>query len=288
MCTLTNCTNNSNIVKHLDAVKPGTTPNIFAVDFISKDARYEYGSVFNSEGNEFYFAVSENDNAYILGTQYQNGKWSTPEVIIQNDKYSFNDPFLSPGDDRLYYISDKPKNHLDTLLDYDIWYSEKEEGKWSEPINAGPPINTDANEYYISFTKNGTMYFSSNRDNMPKRSHDFDIYRSDLIDGKFQTPVKLDSNINTNFYEADVFIDPNEEYIIFCSFRREGLGEGDLYISFKDENGHWQKAINLASPINTKGHELCPYVSSDGDYFFYTSQEDIKWVSTQIFDQLPK
>jgi len=39
-------------------------------------------------------------------------------------------------------------------------------------------------------------------------------------------------------------------------------------------------------PINTKNHELCPYVTSDGKYLFYTSNEDIYWVSTKIISQI--
>jgi hypothetical protein len=27
--------------------------------------------------------------------------------------------------------------------------------------------------------------------------------------------------------------------------------------------------------INTENHELCPFVTKDGNYFFYTSNEDI-------------
>ncbi|MEL6973040.1 MAG: hypothetical protein AAFO02_22940, partial [Bacteroidota bacterium] len=82
------------------------------------------------------------------------------------------------------------------------------------------------------------------------------------------------------------FIDPDESYIIFCSTREEGLGRGDLYISFKNEDGSWTNAINMGAPVNTVHHELCPFVTKDGQYFFYTSDQDIYWVSTTIFDEL--
>ena len=37
-------------------------------------------------------------------------------------------------------------------------------GAWSEPVNLGPPINTDANEASATFSRNGlSLYFTSNR-----------------------------------------------------------------------------------------------------------------------------
>ena len=113
-----------------------------------------------------------------------------------------------------------------------------------------------------------------------------DIYYSKFSDGEFQKAVLLGEAINTENYEADVFIDPDEKYMIFCSMRPEGLGRGDLYISFKNDDGSWRKAVNVGDSINTKNHELCPFVTDDGRFLFYTSNEDIFWVSTDIIKSL--
>ena len=68
----------------------------------------------------------------------------------------------------------------------------------------------------------------------------------------------------------------------------EGYGRGDLYISFKTEQGQWTKALNMGLSINTQHHELCPFVTHDGNYLFYTSQQDIYWVGTEIIEELQK
>ena len=156
-------------------------------------------------------------------------------------------------------------------FDHDIWYVEKTENGWSDPINAGPNINSNGSEYYISFTNDGTMYFSSNREALSN----FDIYSSKILDEEFQKAIPLDDSINTAHYEADVFVDPDESYIIFCANRPKGLGMGDLYISFKNADGTWSQSKNMGEPINSGYHELCPFVSKDGKYLFYTSNEDI-------------
>jgi len=269
---------------YIDQITPSSKPQLFAKDFITKDSISEFGSVFNKAGNEFYFAIDSANRASIRHTKYLNGKWTTPTVVLSDPQYSFNDPFLSNDESRLYYISDKPRNEQDTIKDYDIWYSQREGEAWSEPINAGMTINTDAEEYYISFADNGAMYFASNKGKSDNTQRDFDIYRSEFQKGAFATPTRLSDAINTAAYEADVFIAPDESYIIYCAVRKTGLGRGDLHISFKDENDNWTEAVNMGPSINSKGHELCPFVTKDGKYLFYTSNQDIYWVSTAILD----
>lgn len=178
-----------------------------------------------------------------------------------------------------------PINKTDTIKDHDIWYSYKMRNKWSIPINAGKKINSNKNEYYVSFSSNGTMYFAPNKNAGVNREHDFDIYYSSKINGKYSEPVRLSNSINTKRYEADVFISPDESYMIFCSARKEGLGRGDLYISFKDYNGEWGESQNMGKIVNSKNHELCPFVTSDGKYLFYTSDENIYWVSSELIEK---
>lgn len=257
-------------------------PEIFEPGIISLPSRAEFGAVFNRAGTECFIGVDVDGKAEIHSLRNEQDKWTESTPILIDDRYSFNDPFLSNDESRLYFISNMPSDEQDTLLDHDIWYVERIEKAWSKPINAGPAINSLAEEYYISFTKDGSMYFASNSQAEEGRARDLDIYKSPYIEGKFQSARKLAPSINTAYYEADVFVDPEENYLIFCSIRREGLGRGDLYVSFKDETGVWSEAKNLGMPINTEHHELCPYVSHDGRFLYYTSNQDIYRVSMDL------
>ncbi|MEL7121025.1 MAG: serine hydrolase [Bacteroidota bacterium] len=276
------CTSsNKDASLYLGQTPPSTTPEVFAPDLISNPNEYEFGSVFNQEGTEFFYGINVNGKEEIRYSKLDGASWSEPITLLEHPTYGYNDPFLSPDEDRLYFISKRAMDGEGEPKDYDIWYVEKQADGWSEPINAGPEINTNGNEYYISFTKEGTMFFSSNRKN-----YDFDIYQSQFINGDFQTPTQLGDSINTYFYEADVFVDPNEEYLVFCAQRPEGYGRGDLYISFKNKDGSWSESMNMGPKINTNGHELCPFVSKDGKYLFYTSNEDIYWVDAKIIQDI--
>lgn len=273
-------------LKYLGQEPPGTKPQIFAPGVISLENQFEFGSVFNADGSEFYYAVDIEGISQMRYSKLLNGLWTPPETILSHEKYGFNDPFLSPDEKRLYFISKRSQEGLDAKRDHDIWYVEKENGNWSKPINAGPNINSAESEYYISFTQSGTMYFASNINAPEDKWYDFDIYYSEWKDGGFQKPVRLSDSINTSNYEADVFVDPNESYLIFSAQRRGGHGRGDLYISFKNPVGSWSKSRNMGSLINTEHMEFCPFVTRDGKYFFYSSNEDIYWVSAKIIDSL--
>ena len=281
--------NEIEIPLYLGQTPPGLEPEIFAPGLVSIDSVYEFGSVFNKAGNEFFYGVELGHRTETRRIQAdRRGGWKD-EIIVEHPVFGYNDPMLSPDEKRLYYISNESTDGSEEQKDHDFWYSElSDDGVWSKPINTGSPINTEWNEYYMSFTADGSMYFGSNRGAEDKRSRRYyDLYRSQWGPNGFEEPVALSDSVNSKWYEADVFVAPDESYIIFCSARpkSEGLGFGDLYISFRDENGAWTRAKNMGAPINTEGHELCPFVTVDGKYLFYTSRKDIYWVSTRIFDR---
>ena len=268
---------------YIDTNLPGKQGKVFAPGLISLESRHEFGSVFSPDGKEFFFAYVERGKNTIMALYYEEGQWSQPDTVLHDSETGFNDPFLSPDGNRLYYISNYKEAPDSSRFDIDIWYSERQaDGRsWSAPMNAGPNINSLKNEYYMSFTADGAMYFSTNA--YTERSGDFDIYKSEFKNGAFQAARKLGPGVNTGAYEADVFVAPDESYLVFASTRRSGLGMGDLYISF-NKNGQWSQAQNLGDVVNTKGHELCPFVTYDGKYLFYTSNGDIHWVSTEVFE----
>lgn len=272
---------------YLNQQPPGLTPSVFAPDLVSLKGHYEYGSVFSKDGKEFYYAVIIDKKPQVRWVRFEKNAWTAPKTVIGSTKYEYNDPFLSPDGQRLYFISDRATDGQGEKKDFDIWYIERTKDGWSDvPKNAGPGINTDKNEYYMSFTKDGTMYFSSNGGTDASTDKNYDIRFSRFSNGIFQPSQKLINTVNTGHYEADVFVSPDEQYVIFCAERPDGFGAGDLYISFKSKTGQWQKAKNMGNGINTDAYEFCPFVTSDGKYLFFSRSGDIFWVKAEIIDAL--
>ncbi|HEX6892741.1 MAG TPA: hypothetical protein VF141_18665 [Chryseolinea sp.] len=265
---------------------PGPVPAVFAPGLISTQGQTEFGSVFSKDGTEFFYAAEPGGVAQIRYMKLVNGKWADAKTIMSHGVYSYNDPFLSPDEKRLYFISNMPLNGSGEKKDYDIWYIVRQGNGWSAPVNAGNKINSAGNEYYISFTKTGTMYFSSNGNATDEKKENYDIYTSRNVNGEFQTAVKLSEAINSPYYEADVFVDPEENYVIFCANKPGGNGRGDLYISYKNADTTWQPAKNLGKEINAERTEYCPFVTPDGQYFFFTKNDDIWWVEAKFIKAL--
>ena len=260
---------------------PGTTPQKFGTGFISLDNRYEFGCTFSANGQEAYIGVSTDSGRLIYGTQLANGAWTALEPLYPEATYDYCDPMLNNAEDRLYFISKQTLDKTGAKKDYDIWYAERQGTGWTDPIHAGPIMNSDSNDYYTSFAANGNHYYATKADSGER--YNYDIYYLPFEEGQYKLPVRLPEGvINTSRYEADVCVAPDESYLIFASLRDEGLGNNDLYISFKDANGNWGQAVNMGAPINTDKREFCPFISKDGKYLFYTSNEDIYWVSTEI------
>ncbi|MBW8201197.1 hypothetical protein [Flagellimonas abyssi] len=272
---------------YLGQDSPTMTPKIFAPGVISQKDVSEFGSVFNQEGTELFYGVDLQGRSEIRYTYLKNGEWTKPVALLSDSLVSYNDPFLSPDEDRLYFISNYSGEDQPPKSDYDMLYIKRGGKHWETKVyNVGPNINTDRDEYYMSFDERGTVYFSSNFNASVHREHDFDIYASSVVDGDFQPSILLDEAINTNAYEADVFVAPDASYILFCGIRDNGYGQGDLYISFKDEHDNWTKAVNMGDDINTGFHELCPFVTKDGQYLFFTRNQDIYWVDADIIEKI--
>jgi hypothetical protein len=53
------------------------------------------------------------------------------------------------------------------------------------------------------------------------------------------------------------------------------VGGSDLFISFNIDN-EWTLPINLGEPINSNARESCPYVTTNGKFFIFSSTRLIK------------
>ncbi len=265
---------------YLGQQAPGLKPEVFAAGMISLPDQYEYGSVFSADGLEMYFGVALDGRDEIRFTRFDGERWLPPEVLLSDSSASFNDPMFSPDQSRLYFISNRaePGVRKDT---YDIGYIERRGSGWSEPRMLRAPINTAGHEYYASFSNEGTLAFASTVDTGDLNNPD--LYLASGVESRTATTVsRLPEWVNSPSFDADPFVAADGSYVIFSSTRDGGEGRGDLYITFRDADGTWGRAVSLGPEINTSGHELCPFVTADGQYLFYTSNKDIYWVSSEV------
>lgn len=134
-------------------------------------------------------------------------------------------PSISANGRRLYFVSDRKGGYGSN----DIWYTDLQvDGKWSEPVNAGPNINTPYNEHSpFIYPDNQTLYFSS--DGWPGLGRQ-DIFVSKCdTNGVWQEAANLGYPVNTAAEQSGLTISTDGVTAYFASERPEGLGGMDIY-----------------------------------------------------------
>jgi Tol biopolymer transport system component len=245
------------------------SPKVFGPGTIS-DGYSNRDMAISPDGNDLFYTLQWSFGLFsvILHSKKINGVWSNPETAWFSGQYNDLEPAFSPDGNKLFFTSNRPLKETDSnQKDYDIWYLEKKGIKWTDPINLDTPVNTAKDEFYPSLAKNGNLYFT--RDN---GDHKDDIFISLFKDGKYELPVPLPPEVNSDGYDFNAFIDPDEHFIIFSSYKRtDDLGGGDLYFGLH-KNGLWQKAVHFGKEINSSTLDYSPFISPDRRYFFFTSK----------------
>ena len=248
---------------------PGSTPEIFAPGIISLPGRYEQDICLSKDGGECYFTVrSANWSvAQIMVTRYENGQWTTPAAASFSDNMSMS-PCLADNDQTLYFSRSG-----------DIWKTVRIPTGWSSPVKMAAPVSSPQDDWSCHISNLGNLWLCSNRTG--GAGYD-DVWRLQYADGNFVNPTNI-SIMNSPYPDENPVTGPNEEYVIFNSYRTGSYGNRDLYISFADGNGWWTSPRNLGSAINTSEPDAAPYISPDYKYLFFSRPASATDSSTNIY-----
>lgn len=157
----------------------------------------------------------------------------------------------------------------------DIYFSRFVNEKWSNPQNAGSPLNTNYWEAQPSFSSdNRYLYFSSNR---PGGEGKKDIWRAEFLgfsdsgNPRWREPENLGDVINTEGDEISPFIHANNRNFYFASDTHVGMGGLDLFTAEIDEEGNISNFKNMGYPINTHKDDMGLTISSIGETAYFSS-----------------
>ena len=272
---------------YLGQKPPGMTPEIFAPGIITTELS-EGCSGWGNEMEYFIFQrwIDRKPRMYVM--HQIDGVWSSPEPVPILDRYQAGDFTIAPDGNTLLFASGIFIDEIGSEGEgANIWCVTKTETGWTEPKHIGLQINTKYHESYPCATANGNLYFFSRR---PGGHGTSDLYKSEFVNGEYRAPVNLGPKLNTEHHEWDTYTAPDESYMIYCSTKPGGLGEDDLYVTFRQHDGSWSEPVHMGNAINTEKSENRPYVSPDGKYLFYTSTmtgiRDIYWVDARIIEGL--
>lgn len=280
-----------NAVKHPQEFKPINIGNAI------NTAEDEYFPSITADGETFIFTrkVGQQEDFYI--STKVNGKWQAAVPLKEINSYGNEGaPSISADGKIMFFAScmniegNYGSPDRKGYGSCDIFYSERINGKWSKPVNVGPPINTQHWETQPSFSSDGrTLYFVRGYVNRGEIKQG-DIYMAVMDEnGKFSEPVKLGSNINTDRDEESVFIHPDNQTLYFSSNGHIGMGGLDIYMSKRQADGSWGPAINLGYPINTNNDENSLLVDPSGKIAYFASNRKDGYGGLDIYQfELPE
>jgi outer membrane protein OmpA-like peptidoglycan-associated protein len=182
---------------------------------------------FNENGNIMYYSRNNSIESFLrnisdtsnkLGIYYAeliNGIWTNIKPFTYNNPmYSFCTPSLTPGGERIYFSSDMPGGSGGM----DLYYCDRRNNNWDQPINLGPVINTPKNESFPFACKYGKLFFASDGH---KGFGGKDLFYAQEINGEWIVPVHLDSAINSTADDFGLVTDSIAENGYFSTNRRK-------------------------------------------------------------------
>ena len=235
------------------------------------------GSV-SSRDFEFNFAVHEGSKyafftkallpdwrrmSIVQSKKKADGLWEEPILASFSGKFRDADPFVTPDQSKLLFISDRPSNTQSKGSDYSIWYIDLNDTTEGPQLFTGDFYKEIPSPLYPSMSLNGTLYFSSFSDGTST------IYKSVQMEGGYGEALPLPFN-KKEYFDLDPMIAPDESFIIFISNNRAGVGGQDLFVSFNND-GKWSDPFNLGDKINSRGNDSQPGISSNGKTLYFSS-----------------
>jgi hypothetical protein len=260
---------------------------------------------FIPDGKECYWSVLFSGFETILTSKLEYGKWTKPEVATFSGKYYDGWPAIQSDGKRMFFHSSRPVADTSTGITakFNVWYMDRTENGWSDPIVANAPVNGSENSTCPSVTISGNLYISKRFSDGSEK-----LCRSELRNGVYQELEILPGNINILKDNFHGYIAPDESYLIRpCYGRPDNIGEGwNYYISFRKSDRTWSDLVNLGKEVNSVYCAGAPSISSDGKYLFfqgisstsiintldrkYSLEElidrDIYWIDAKIIEEL--
>ncbi len=237
----------------------------------------EGAACFNPENSLLYFTSSRKIQKKGYGTKIysaamQDDEWgSLNKLDFISDSLSVGHPAFSPDGKTLYFASDMDGGFGGN----DIWMVEFKNGKWGNPVNLGPNVNTGKEEVFPYVRENGMLYFSSDRyDGMGG----LDLYVAKPR-GNVWDVSNLKFPINSEADDFSIVFQPGEDKGLFASSRNRGnddiysfekmkvdgflLGTLEGKISF--DEGLEGKKIDL-KVVSSKGQEIYVDLDEKGNF----------------------
>ena len=216
---------------------------------------------------------------YVEIIEKQSGRYKANRLNINSELQDFAPTFYG---ERLVFSSNRvDRADADTHAwngqpFLDLYIVNDLEDSNTKPTKLKGDVNTIYHESTSVFNSNGdVLYFTRNNFTKKKLRRDesgtnkLKLYRSQLIDGEWQTAEELPFN-SDEYSVAHPALSPDGQTLYFASDMPGTLGLSDLWKVSINPDGTYGEPQNLGNAINTEGRDTFPFISSKGKLFFAT------------------
>ena len=193
---------------------------------ISKNVNDQFhdAATYLTPSGKTIFLYYERGNGDIYQSDYNGTEWSKPKSMGKeiNTVSWETSGCLSPDGTKFYFASDRPGGYGNL----DLYVSEKlSTGVWGKAKNMGNKINSRGSEDAPFMHPDGILYFGSDGH---KGLGDFDIFKSEFVNGSWAKPTNIGYPINTPKFENYFFLSTDKKRAYFSAIRSEGIGGSDI------------------------------------------------------------
>jgi hypothetical protein len=137
-------------------------------------------------------------------------------------------PAIHPNGDMVVFASDREGGFGGA----DLYMIRRVDGKWTQAENLGPSVNSQGDDLFPTFNKQGHLFFASDGN---VGFGGLDLFTSDFEDGAWTGTTNMGSGINSPKDDFGIIWDPSTSSGYFNSNRNAATGD-DIY-SFKRTPG---------------------------------------------------
>ncbi len=140
------------------------------------------------------------------------------------------------------------------------------------------PFNTGKNQGASSITIDNSILYITICEFVSRDYDNCDIFYSIRKSNGWSELKNMGPNINSlGTWESQPSISADGKTLYFASIRSDNVGFDenrptcDIWYTTKNDDGTWSKAKNMGSSINTSGNEKSPFIHSDSQTLYFSS-----------------
>jgi tetratricopeptide (TPR) repeat protein len=180
----------------------------------------------NADATELFMYRNRGEGKGDLYLSKLNGeKWTKPvlQIKLNSPEWDGSACFL-PNEDKIIFSSERKGGYGGK----DLYYAERiKDNMWTNITNLGPEINSKYDEDAPFVTSDGkVLFFSSNN---KSSLGGYDIFRSDFLNGEWQSPYNLGPPINTTNDDNYFTVTADGKTAYYSSYKKGGDGGQDIY-----------------------------------------------------------